>query len=90
MEDLKKQYNKELERYKKAQVYFENARTPLETRLQYIGNLTEIIKKLELIIARFALNNYMLTEDEIENGFKDEKLWEQDATTLDECKQVAI
>ena len=68
MEDLKKKYNATLKRFKNGCKYL--SKNPNEVD-KYIPELIKIVKDLGIMIDMFAqLYLYVMTDNEIERGFK--------------------
>ena len=68
MEDLKKKYNATLKRFEKGCVYLGEHKNEIP---KYVPEMIKIVKDLGIMIDMFAqLYLYVMTNDEIERGFK--------------------
>ena len=62
-------YNKDLERFKKAEEFFNDETISDEVKEKHIGNLKELIASLEKKLAAIKKHRNV-SEEEILNGFK--------------------
>lgn len=68
MEDLKKKYNATLKRFEKGCAYLGEHKNEIP---KYVPEIIKIVKDLGIMIDMFAeQHGYVMTNDEIERGFK--------------------
>jgi hypothetical protein len=64
--NFKAEYNKLLERHKKAIIYLDDNSIPIREREKYIPHLQEIIERLNKLLSEIGT----YTQEEVINGFK--------------------
>lgn len=70
MQTLKEEYNKLLEREKKAAQYLDDNTKPIAEREKWIPQYKNIIDRLGAIIDELRQLGYKMTDNEIIEGFK--------------------
>ena len=67
---LMKEYNKLLERYKKAEKYFADETISIEDKQKQNENIIDLHRQIISVITRITGRGYIMTDEETEIGFR--------------------